>query len=55
MFQYFVGWPLADLCWQATWGALFLYVMLRARPRIDGLTEIAGMIEIERSSACSRR
>jgi hypothetical protein len=34
-FQYFVGWPLLDLCWQGTWEALFLYIMLRALPRID--------------------
>jgi hypothetical protein len=36
MFQYFVGWPLADLTWQAVWGALFFYAMLRARRFIDG-------------------
>jgi hypothetical protein len=34
-FQYFVGWPLLDVCWQGTWEALFLYIMLRALPRID--------------------
>jgi hypothetical protein len=34
-FQYFVGWPLLDLCWQGTWEALFLYIMLWALPRID--------------------
>jgi hypothetical protein len=35
-FQYFVGWPLLDVCWQGTWEALFLYVMLWALRRIDG-------------------
>src|ERR1700761_6870741 len=34
-FQYFVGWPLLDVCWQGTWEALFLYIMLWALPRID--------------------
>lgn len=34
-FQYFVGWPLLDVCWQGTWEALFLYVMLWALRRID--------------------
>jgi hypothetical protein len=34
-FQYFVGWPLLDVCWQGTWEALFLYAMLWALPRID--------------------
>jgi hypothetical protein len=34
-FQYFAGWPLVDLCWQGTWEALFLYIMLWALPRID--------------------
>jgi hypothetical protein len=34
-FQYFAGWPLLDLCWQGTWEALFLYVMLWSLPRID--------------------
>jgi hypothetical protein len=35
LFQYWVGWPLADLCWQGLWDALFLYIMLWAVPRID--------------------
>jgi hypothetical protein len=35
-FQYFVGWPFLDVCWQGTWEALFLYIMLRALRRIDG-------------------
>lgn len=35
MFQYWVGWPLADLCWQGVWDALFLYIMMWAVPRID--------------------
>jgi hypothetical protein len=35
-FQYFVGWPLLDVCWQGTWEALFLYIMLWALPRVDG-------------------
>ncbi len=34
-FQYWVGWPLVDLCWQGLWDALFLYVMLWAVQRID--------------------
>lgn len=34
-FQYFVGWPLLDVCWQGTWEALFLYIMLWALRRID--------------------
>src|ERR1700761_7947003 len=34
-FQYFVGWPLLDVCWQGTWEALFLYTMLWALPRTD--------------------
>jgi hypothetical protein len=34
-FQYFVGWPLLDICWQGTWEALFLYIMLWALRRID--------------------
>ena len=36
MFQYWMGWPLVDMFWQSTWGATFLYLMLRARPHIDG-------------------
>jgi hypothetical protein len=38
-FQYFAGWPLLDLCWQGTWEALFLYIMLWALPRIDAAAE----------------
>ncbi|OBB63614.1 hypothetical protein A5781_22390 [Mycobacterium sp. 852002-30065_SCH5024008] len=34
-FQYWVGWPLLDLCWQGIWDAVFIYIMLRALPRID--------------------
>src|SRR6201996_1682450 len=34
-FQYFAGWPLLDVCWQGTWEALFLYIMLWAMRRID--------------------
>jgi hypothetical protein len=34
-FQYFAGWPLLDVCWQGTWEALFLYIMLWAVRRID--------------------
>lgn len=36
MFQFWLGWPLIDLCWQATWDALFFYLMLRALPHVDG-------------------
>ena len=35
LFQYWVGWPLVDLCWHGIWDALFLYLVLWARPRID--------------------
>ncbi|MEB4207743.1 hypothetical protein [Mycobacterium sp. 94-17] len=35
-FQYWVGWPLVDMCWQGLWDALFIYVALWALPRIDG-------------------
>jgi hypothetical protein len=35
-FQSWVGWPLVDLCWQGSWDAVFIYLMLWARPRIDG-------------------
>lgn len=38
-FQYWVGWPLVDLCWQGIWDAVFIYLMLWARPRIDLTTE----------------
>jgi uncharacterized membrane protein SirB2 len=40
-FQYFVGWPLVDVCWQGTWEALFLYLMLWALRRIDGSEDSA--------------
>ncbi|OBG99025.1 hypothetical protein A5697_14630 [Mycobacterium sp. E3251] len=36
-FQFWVGWPLLDLCWQGIWDAVFIYIMLWAAPRIDGL------------------
>jgi hypothetical protein len=35
LFQYWVGWPLADMCWQGLRDALFLCIMLWAAPRID--------------------
>lgn len=35
-FQYWVGWPLLDLCWQGIWDAVFIYIMLWASSRIDG-------------------
>lgn len=38
-FQYWVGWPLVDLCWQGIWDAVFVYLMLWARPRIDGTAD----------------
>lgn len=38
-FQYWVGWPLVDLCWQGIWDAVFIYIMLRAQPRIDASVE----------------
>jgi hypothetical protein len=38
-FQYWVGWPLVDLCWQGVWDAVFIYIMLWARPRIDATIE----------------
>ncbi len=38
-FQYWVGWPLLDLCWQGIWDAVFIYIMLWALPRIDAATE----------------
>jgi hypothetical protein len=34
-FQYWVGWPVLDLCWQGIWDAVFIYILLWARPRID--------------------
>lgn len=37
MFQFWLGWPLVDLCWQATWDAMFFYLMLRALPHVDGV------------------
>ncbi|OBF59445.1 hypothetical protein A5756_05610 [Mycobacterium sp. 852002-53434_SCH5985345] len=36
-FQFWVGWPLLDLCWQGIWDAVFIFIMLWAAPRIDGL------------------
>jgi hypothetical protein len=38
-FQYWVGWPLLDLCWQGIWDAVFIYLMLWALPRIDAAAE----------------
>ncbi len=38
-FQYWVGWPLLDLCWQGIWDAVFIYIMLWALPRIDAAAE----------------
>jgi len=38
-FQYWVGWPLLDLCWQGIWDAVFIYIMLWALPRIDATIE----------------
>ena len=35
MYQLWLGWPLVDLWWQATWDALFFYVMLRALPALN--------------------
>jgi uncharacterized membrane protein SirB2 len=35
MYQLWLGWPLVDLWWHATWDALFFYLMLRFLPRID--------------------
>ncbi|GAA4540500.1 hypothetical protein [Mycobacterium paraffinicum] len=37
-FQFWLGWPLLDLCWQGIWDAVFLYIMFWAVPRIDGST-----------------
>lgn len=39
LFQLWVGWPLADMLWQATFGATFFYLVLRCLPHIDGDTE----------------
>lgn len=36
MFQYWLGWPLVDMFWQSTWGATFYYLVLTARPYLDG-------------------
>jgi hypothetical protein len=38
-FQYWVGWPLVDLCWQGIWDAVFIYIMLWALPRIDAIAD----------------
>jgi hypothetical protein len=40
-FQYWVGWPLLDLCWQGIWDAVFIYIMLWALPRIDAVANIS--------------
>lgn len=37
MYQLWLGWPLVDLWWHATWDALFFYLMLRFLPRIDAV------------------
>ncbi|OBH49274.1 hypothetical protein [Mycobacterium sp. E2479] len=39
MFQYWLGWPLVDMAWESLWGAAFYYLMLGARPHVDGLPE----------------
>lgn len=39
LFQYWVGWPLVDLCWQGIWDAVFIYLMLWALPRIDAAAD----------------
>lgn len=39
MFQYFAGWPLADMCWQAVFGMVFYFLIFHFRPRIDGSAE----------------
>ncbi|OBK82454.1 hypothetical protein A5649_08955 [Mycolicibacter heraklionensis] len=36
LFQYWLGWPLVDMAWQAVWGMVFYYLMLGARSRVDG-------------------
>lgn len=36
MFEYWLGWPLIDMGWQALWGATFFYLMLRCKPHVDG-------------------
>jgi hypothetical protein len=40
-FQYWVDWPLVDLCWRGLWDALFLFIMLWALPRIDAAADNA--------------
>jgi hypothetical protein len=40
-FQYRVGWPLVNLCWQGLWDALFVFIMLLALPRIDAAADSA--------------
>jgi hypothetical protein len=39
LFQYWVGWPLVDLCWQGIWDAVFIYIMLWAVSRIDAVAD----------------
>lgn len=39
LFEFWLGWPLLELTWQALWGAAFYYFMLRRRPRVDGQVE----------------
>lgn len=39
LFQFWLGWPLADMAWQGVWGAAFYYLMLRAQPHVDGQAE----------------
>ncbi|MEB4209533.1 hypothetical protein OQ789_10720 [Mycobacterium sp. 94-17] len=39
MFQYWLGWPLVDMAWQAVWGSVFYYLMLGARRYLDGTGE----------------
>jgi hypothetical protein len=35
MYQLWLGWPLVDLWWHATWDAMFFYLMLRAVPHLN--------------------
>ncbi len=39
LFEFWLGWPLLELTWQAIWGAAFYYFMLRHIPRVDGPVE----------------
>lgn len=36
LLQFFAGWPLVDMYWQMTWGALYFWLLLRARDHLDG-------------------